>query len=110
MWRKDWCTLYDGVVSDYSLFGQSVVTATLNTTDVELDKQYGQYLTSEDQQQRAHAVSLKLADTKPGGEAIPLAFPDINGQEISLASLKGKVVLIDLWATWCGLPQDGRTA
>lgn len=26
----------------------------------------------------------------------------LNGGEISLASLKGKVVLIDFWATWCG--------
>jgi thiol-disulfide isomerase/thioredoxin len=30
------------------------------------------------------------------------AFPDKNGNQISLSSLHDKVVIIELWATWCG--------
>lgn len=30
------------------------------------------------------------------------SFSDITGKQLSLASLKGKVVLVDQWATWCG--------
>lgn len=42
--------------------------------------------------------------TKPlqlGIEVPNFVFPDINGKEVSLADHKGKVVLLNVWATWC---------
>jgi thiol-disulfide isomerase/thioredoxin len=30
------------------------------------------------------------------------SYPDINGKSVSLKSLRGKYVYIDVWATWCG--------
>jgi thiol-disulfide isomerase/thioredoxin len=30
-----------------------------------------------------------------------VTFKDLNGQDITLASLKGKVVVVNFWATWC---------
>ncbi len=37
-----------------------------------------------------------------GNKAPEISFKDPNGREISLSSLKGKLVLIDFWASWCG--------
>jgi thiol-disulfide isomerase/thioredoxin len=34
--------------------------------------------------------------------APPFAVTTMDGQRVSLDDLKGKVVLIDFWATWCG--------
>lgn len=39
----------------------------------------------------------------PGRGATPPAFslPDLDGRVVSLASLRGRVVLLYFWATWC---------
>ncbi|MGB8191937.1 MAG: TlpA disulfide reductase family protein [Chitinophagaceae bacterium] len=37
------------------------------------------------------------------GQAVPeVSLPDAKGNVQKLSSLKGKVVLIDFWASWCG--------
>jgi peroxiredoxin len=37
------------------------------------------------------------------GKAAPdFSLPDVNGREISLSSFRGKYVLVDFWASWCG--------
>ena len=37
------------------------------------------------------------------GKPLPdFELPDVRGGKVSNASLKGKVVLVDFWATWCG--------
>jgi peroxiredoxin len=36
------------------------------------------------------------------GPAPAFELPDLAGGTLSLAALKGKVVVLDFWATWCG--------
>ena len=40
--------------------------------------------------------------TNIGDKAIELAFSSPEGKTIALSSLKGKIVLLDFWASWCG--------
>ena len=44
------------------------------------------------------------ADLKPENDrklAPDFTLQDVNGREVKLSSLKGKVVLVNFWATWC---------
>jgi peroxiredoxin len=37
------------------------------------------------------------------GKTVPeLTMPDVNGKDVSISSFRGKYVLIDFWASWCG--------
>jgi peroxiredoxin len=51
----------------------------------------------------ALAITLQAqvcpADAKPGN--LNLTFKDIHGKPIALSDYKGKVILLDFWATWC---------
>jgi thiol-disulfide isomerase/thioredoxin len=53
------------------------------------------------------ALSLALAACAAGAEEPALSFPDLEfagaeGGSVKLSQLKGNVVLLNVWATWCG--------
>jgi peroxiredoxin len=53
-----------------------------------------------DQLKSAAAGQLKKMDAL--GKPVDLQFTAVDGRSVDLAKLKGKVVLVDFWATWCG--------
>jgi thiol-disulfide isomerase/thioredoxin len=56
-----------------------------------------------EKQETAAAAAKKMQDTLAVGTKFPgFNETDVAGQSLSLASHKGKVVLVDFWATWCG--------
>ena len=47
--------------------------------------------------------ALAESDIKPwkGKPSLPLAGPDLEGRAIDLKSMKGRVLVVNFWATWC---------
>jgi thiol-disulfide isomerase/thioredoxin len=68
----------------------------------EFERTYGGNLVTDSQKARFKAMVAAVAENNPGQKAIDFRFADRTGTEIALSDFKGKVVYVDVWATWCG--------
>ena len=50
---------------------------------------------------KASARDVAKADPLTGTPAPEVTFKDLDGKDVPLESYKGKVVLVNFWATWC---------
>lgn len=60
----------------------------------ELVNQYNQSIQSNNNSNNTKPAELTVAPD--------FTMPDVNGKPVSLSSFKGKYVLVDFWASWCG--------
>lgn len=66
-----------------------------NSSVMAMVQQLDQYIASQ-------TTQTQNSDIAPGKMAPDLTLPDENGKPFSLSSLRGKYVLVDFWASWCG--------
>jgi len=65
------------------------------------DTGYDKYL-AELETASKEKLMANMAKTMIKQPAPTFTLTDLDGKAVSLADLKGKVVIIDFWATWCG--------
>jgi len=46
-------------------------------------------------------LSAQKTGLEPGNKAPEIKLPTLKGDTVALSTLKGKLVLIDFWGTWC---------
>ncbi len=78
-------------VSNYSEFRDIFMPYQQYVTTASISKKYDGLL------------NMFVADTAYIGKtSYDFTLPDVNGEMVTMKKFKGKVVLIDAWATWCG--------
>jgi len=65
----------------------------------EIAKTISQGAAPEEAKARAKDILEKMERV---GKPVPIKFAAVDGRQVDFAKLKGKVVLVDFWATWCG--------
>lgn len=69
---------------------------------IEFQNKYAKYLSTEEQKKEFKELLMSKASNSEGQDAFNFKFKDVNNKEISLSDFKGKLVYVDVWATWCG--------
>lgn len=88
--------LYDVVEYAY-LLDQKVSREVLNRVEL--------FLKSINNSDYRETLAIKVKDASKlaeGAPAIDLTMTDVDGKSIKLSDFKGKVLYVDMWATWCG--------
>lgn len=63
--------------------------------------QYGCYITDKEIQERVEKARHAIVKVEEGEQGFNFKLPNQNDEQITFSQYRGKVVVIDFWATWC---------
>lgn len=69
---------------------------------LDFQSKYGKYLVTDLQKSKFKDILIAKADNTKGQEAFDFKFKNVDNKEFALSDFKGKLVYVDVWATWCG--------
>ncbi len=97
-------TTKDAVVALFALgYSRDIETAKLEKSINSLPKRFPNHLALNGLvAQYNQMIAQYNAKPHEGGMAPDINMPDTSGKAFSLSMLKGKYVLVDFWASWCG--------
>jgi len=91
--------LYLEIINDNDKGKELINQIKTDYPDTKYGKQAAKMLETIDRQ----SAAKKIQDALSKGSTFPdFDEKDLSGKAISVGALKGKVVLVDFWATWCG--------
>ena len=103
---------FPGTIANFSAFSYINIEKYLPTYEkvlqALLEKQASSFYTQElkknlDNYKKQFELKASQDNALPAGAAMPeIQLSNPEGKQIALSSFKGKVVLVDFWASWCG--------
>ena len=90
---------YDSMLSSYATEMNNLLASVDDDTAFVSKTKKGISSTVKDWKERKQAMENV---PKPGEMAIGFTYPNKDSVEFSLADFSGKLVYVDVWATWCG--------
>jgi len=104
----DRSNLIDNVRNDTikgELFLSNLARARDLTVMEQLIKMYEKYAVTKDQNQRLQQtmerIKIAQADSDVGKPGHNFTYVDVHGNNVSFSDFRGKIVYMDIWATWC---------
>jgi len=85
--------------------GRIILGSAKNWTLAELEEHVAAYKNQFPKSENGKVLDAMVKEIKkfnPGQPAVDFSFKTLEGKDMKLSDLKGKVVYMDFWASWCG--------
>jgi thiol-disulfide isomerase/thioredoxin len=101
--QPDMAQLEEAYERDYKMEFEVALVANLPTWELNADVSEALLFTPPDGAEQVERFGPKSPAEKLAGTAAPdFTLPMMDGSEFTLSKERGKIVMLDFWATWCG--------